>query len=166
MTDYHLLKEQIKALADGERHFLPVLSNATALLYEVLPDINWAGFYFAESFLSGETAEEKKEETLILGPFQGKAACMRLLPGRGVCQKAFSSDEALKVDDVHAFPGHIACDEASQSEIVIPLHRRTCPVGVLDIDAPVKSRFDERDLAGLRDLVWALEEQILSYGMK
>lgn len=159
MTDYNLLSEQMKALAEGETHWLPVLANAAALLYETLPEINWAGFYFTESFLSGRAAEEKKEETLILGPFQGKVACMRLAPGKGVCQKAFSSDQGVLVDDVHAFPGHIACDEASRSEIVLPLHAGGRVVGVLDIDSPVTSRFTGEDLLGLEKFVAALESE-------
>ncbi len=145
MTDYELLREQIESLAESERHWLPLLSNASALLYEALPELNWAGFYLMEG------------GSLLLGPFQGKAACIRIPLGRGVCGTAAARDETQLVPDVHVFPGHIACDCASNSEIVVPLHRDGRVIGVLDIDSPRLARFDETDRAGLEAFAAALE---------
>lgn len=143
---YALLAEQLRCLLEGERHPIPGLANASALLFAALKDINWAGFYFMNN------------GSLLLGPFQGKTACIRIPLGRGVCGTAARDDVPLLVPDVHAFPGHIACDSASNSEIVIPIHKNGVVVGVLDIDSPKKQRFLEDDLAGLSLLVSILEE--------
>ena len=146
MTDYRLLCEQIRSLAEISADPVPVLANASALLYEALPDINWAGFYLV------------KDGALLLGPFQGKAACVRIEMDRGVCGTAWAEDAVQVVPDVHAFPGHIACDSASRSEIVIPLHRSGRVVGVLDIDSPVTGRFTEEDRGGLELFAVTVEE--------
>ena len=148
MTDYTLLCEQMKSLLEGESHWLPSLANASALLYETLPELNWAGFYLMEG------------GSLLLGPFQGKSACIRIPLGRGVCGTAAAEDRTQLVPDVHAFPGHIACDCASNSEIVVPLHRDGRVIGVLDIDSPVYDRFSEADRAGLEAFARVLEEGI------
>ncbi|MBQ5977491.1 MAG: GAF domain-containing protein [Oscillospiraceae bacterium] len=146
MTDYSLLCEQLRSLAESERHWLPLLSNASALLYDALPDLNWAGFYLMES------------GSLLLGPFQGKIACIRIPLGKGVCGTAAERDETQLVPDVHAFPGHIACDGASNAEIVVPMHRGGAVIGVLDIDSPQLGRFTEADRAGLEAFARVLEE--------
>lgn len=134
---YHLLLDQLKAMLDGEPHVLPNLSNASALLKLALRDINWVGFYLM------------KDGELLLGPFQGKPACIHIPVGKGVCGTAVAKATTQLVPDVHEFPGHIACDSASRSEIVIPLCSEGTIVGVLDIDSPLIGRFDEEDLAGL-----------------
>ncbi len=146
MTDYKLLAAQIKSLAEDEPHYIPVMSNASALLNENMEDLNWAGFYIMN------------KGSLMLGPFQGKVACIRIELGKGVCGTAALRDETQLVKDVHQFPGHIACDSASNSEIVVPIHRDGKVVAVLDIDSPSLSRFDEQDKAGLEEFVKALEE--------
>ena len=146
MSDYPLLCEQLRSLGESERHWLPLLSNASALLYEALPDLNWAGFYLIEG------------GSLLLGPFQGKVACIRIPLGKGVCGTAAARDETQLVPDVHAFPGHIACDGASNAEIVVPLHRDGAVIGVLDIDSPVLGRFTEADRAGLESFARVIEE--------
>lgn len=148
MTDYRLLAKQIKALADDEPNFIPVFSNASALLYENMEDLNWAGFYIMD------------KGSLMLGPFQGKVACIRIEVGKGVCGTAVAEDKTQLVKDVHQFPGHIACDSASNSEIVVPIHKDGQVVAVLDIDSPSLSRFDEADKEGLEEFVKALEEVI------
>ena len=149
MPDYALLADQMKALVQDEPHFLPSLSNASALLYESLPDLNWAGFYLS---ITGK-------DELLLGPFQGKTACIRTPYGKGVCGTSAAQDKVQRVPDVHLFPGHIACDSASASEIVIPLHNtRGEVIGVLDIDSPVKNRFSEEDEAGLTAFARVLEQ--------
>ena len=145
MTDYKLLAEQLKALAEDEPNFIPVLSNASALLNENLDDINWAGFYLMDN------------GSLLLGPFQGKVACIRIQIGKGVCGTAVAEDKTQLVSDVHSFPGHIACDSASNSEIVIPIHSNGAIVGVLDIDSPSLARFTKEDAAGLEEFVKVLE---------
>jgi GAF domain-containing protein len=146
MTDYKLLAKQIKALADDEPNYIPVFSNASALLYDNMEDLNWAGFYIMN------------KGSLMLGPFQGKVACIRIEVGRGVCGTAVEKDETQLVKDVHQFPGHIACDSASNSEIVVPIHKDGKVAAVLDIDSPSLSRFDETDKEGLEEFVRALEE--------
>ena len=148
MTDYKLLAKQIKALADDEPNFIPVFSNASALLYDNMEDLNWAGFYIMN------------KGSLMLGPFQGKVACIRIEVGKGVCGTAVAEDATQLVKDVHQFPGHIACDSASNSEIVVPIHKDGQVVAVLDIDSPSLSRFDEADKEGLEEFVKALEEVI------
>ncbi len=148
MTDYKLLAKQIKALADDEPNYIPVFSNASALLYDNLEDLNWAGFYIMN------------KGSLMLGPFQGKVACIRIEVGKGVCGTAVAEDKTQLVMDVHQFPGHIACDSASNSEIVVPIHKDGKVVAVLDIDSPSLSRFNEEDKEGLEHFVAALEEVI------
>ncbi len=148
MTDYKLLAAQIKSLAEDEPHYIPVLSNASALLYENMEDLNWAGFYIMN------------KGSLMLGPFQGKVACIRIELGKGVCGTAAQKDETQLVKDVHQFPGHIACDSASNSEIVVPIHAGGKVVAVLDIDSPSLGRFSDEDKAGLEAFVKVLEEVV------
>ena len=148
MTDYSLLSKQLEALAESSVNYLPLLSNCSALIYENLRDLNWAGFYLV------------KDEALLLGPFQGKTACVNIPKGKGVCGTAYEKDETKLVDNVHEFPGHIACDSASNSEIVIPIHKDGKVVAVLDIDSPSYSRFSPEDKDGLEKLVKKLEELI------
>ena len=146
MADYGMLSEQLKSLAEEEHGILPVLSNASALLYWNLEDLNWAGFYLMD------------KGSLLLGPFQGKAACIRIPLGKGVCGTAAKNDETLVVENVHEFPGHIACDSASNSEIVVPIHKDGRVIGVLDIDSPSIGRFKEEDRQGLERFVHVLEQ--------
>ncbi len=146
MTDYKLLAEQLRSFAEDEPHYIPVLSNASALIFESLEDLNWAGFYVM------------KGGSLMLGPFQGKIACIRIAVGRGVCGTAVAEDRTQLVKNVHEFPGHIACDSASNSEIVVPIHKDGKVWGVLDIDSPSLERFSEEDKAGLELFVKTLEE--------
>lgn len=143
---YADLNRDFQALMAGETSFLATLSNTSALLYERLTDVNWAGFYLLEG------------DTLVLGPFQGKIACVRIPVGRGVCGTAVSENRVQRVEDVHAFAGHIACDAASNSEIVLPLVVNGKIIGVLDIDSPEYSRFCTEDEQGLRELVDHLEK--------
>ena len=147
--DYDLLCAQLKGLAEAERWYVPLLSNAAALLYDALENVNWAGFYIARG------------GALVLGPFQGKVACIHIPLGRGVCGTAAQRDATLLVPDVHAFPGHIACDSASNSEIVVPIHGGGRVVAVLDIDSPVKNRFTEVDRAGLEAFAGVLEREMI-----
>jgi L-methionine (R)-S-oxide reductase len=135
---YRALNAQLAGLFAGERNGLANAANMCALLYQVLPDVNWAGFYFLQ------------EGKLVLGPFQGKVACVRIALGRGVCGTAAQRRETLVVPDVNEFPGHIACDAASRSEIVVPLIQQGRLLGVLDIDSPQTSRFDQQDREGLQ----------------
>lgn len=144
---YPLLAQQVQALAEGCPP-VSALANAAALLWDALDDINWAGFYLL------------KADTLHLGPFQGKTACTMIPVGRGVCGTAAAQREVQLVPDVHEFPGHIACDSASNSEIVLPLLTDGCLLGVMDIDSPVFSRFDEQDAAGLQQLCDILVNQV------
>ena len=146
MTDYPLLLRRLQALTDGVPHRTANLANASALLFETLEEINWAGFYLMEG------------GRLVLGPFQGRPACIEIAVGRGVCGTAVQQDRSQLVYDVHDFPGHIACDSASNSEIVIPLHCGGAVFGVLDIDSPRVGRFDEKDRAGLEAFAAAVEE--------
>jgi GAF domain-containing protein len=145
MTDYTIMCEQLKALASDEPDFIPVLSNASALIMENLKDLNWAGFYLMN------------KGSLLLGPFQGKVACIRIPVGKGVCGTAVEKDMTQRIADVHAFPGHIACDSASNSEIVIPIHKNGEVIAVLDIDSPLTDRFTEKDQEGLEKFVQVLE---------
>ncbi|HHV12772.1 MAG TPA: GAF domain-containing protein [Clostridiales bacterium] len=138
---YQLLHSQLKSLLENETFLIPNLSNASALLAGALKDINWAGFYLIRN---GE---------LLLGPFQGKPACIHIPIGKGVCGTAVSEDKTQLVPDVHEFPGHIACDSASRSEIVVPIHAGSRIVGVLDIDSPSLGRFDHADQNGLEKFV-------------
>ena len=138
--DYERLAQELRALLQGEADPIANAANTAALIFEALPDINWAGFYFIKG---GE---------LVVGPFQGKPACVRIALGKGVCGTAAAERRTLVVADVEAFPGHIACDAASRSEIVIPLLRAGELIGVLDIDSPRRARFDAADAAGLERL--------------
>ena len=142
---YKLLRQRLVALTDGVKHPVSNLANASALLWDALPQINWVGFYLLEG------------DTLVLGPFQGKPACVEIATGKGVCGTAVAQDAVQLVPDVHAFPGHIACDGASRSEIVVPLHKDGKVAAVLDIDSPEPGRFDEADRDGLLELVSILE---------
>ncbi len=144
-VDYVLLHEKLSALTDGIPYEVANLANAAALLWDALPDINWAGFY------------KMVDGALVLYPFQGKPACIRIPVGRGVCGTAVSEDRTQLVPDVHRFPGHIACDSASNSEIVVPIHVRGEIWGVLDIDSPYYDRFAENDREGLERFVEILE---------
>ena len=148
-TDYGLLCEQIKSFAEEDPHWLPLLSNVSALIMETLPDLNWAGFYLLRG------------DTLVLGPFQGKPACIHIPAGRGVCGTAAAERRTVRVENVHEFPGHIACDCASNSEIVVPIFARGGAgtlIGVLDIDSPLIGRFSEEDQTGLEAAVRTLSE--------
>jgi GAF domain-containing protein len=142
---YRQLVDAADALTAGEPDGIANMANVAALLWEALPDLNWAGFY---RNAGGE---------LVLGPFQGKAACIRIPFGKGVCGTAAATREAQCVADVHAFPGHIACDAASRSELVIPLLADGALIGVLDLDSPLPGRFDQEDLSGCAELAQRLE---------
>ena len=184
MTDYGLLAKQIVSLAEIDAHWLPVLSNAAALLWDALDDINWVGFYLVDPVTvtgveldaslepctgsgvkpdldleSGAAPSDHEPCTpeLRLGPFQGKVACVRIPFGRGVCGTAAATKTSQLVEDVHQFPGHIACDSASNSEVVVPIFKDGQVVGVLDIDSPSVARFTQEDLAGLEQVVKVLE---------
>ena len=198
MTDYGLLAKQIVSLAEVDTHWLPVLSNASALLWDALDDINWVGFYLVDPVTvtgvepgaslepdAGSGVEpdaapgaelgaglgvepdaapgaapsdhEPCALELRLGPFQGKVACVRIPFGRGVCGTAAETKTSQLVEDVHRFPGHIACDSASNSEVVVPIVKDNQVVGVLDIDSPSVARFTQEDLTGLEQVVKALE---------
>ncbi len=145
-VDYKLLNAQLSALTEGIPYEIANLANAAALLWQELPEINWAGFY------------KMVDGTLVLYPFQGKPACIRIQVGRGVCGTAVAEDKTQLVKDVHQFPGHIACDSASNSEIVVPIHVNGKIWGVLDIDSPYFARFTEADQAGLEEFVRILEK--------
>ncbi len=147
-TDYKVLVAQAEEIVRGVPHFTANLANLSALIYTSLADVNWAGFYLAEG------------ELLVLGPFQGNLACVEIPFGKGVCGTAAALDETQLVLDVHAFPGHIACDSASRSEIVVPIHSGGKVVGVLDIDSPIKERFTEEDREGLEALARAVEKEM------
>lgn len=138
---YASLEAQLRSLLAGERDFVANLANFASLLFHSLPDLNWSGFYLL------------KERDLVLGPFQGKPACIRIPMGEGVCGTAAARRETILVDNVHEFPGHIACDSASNSEIVVPIVNGNTLVGVLDLDSPLPSRFDSEDARGLNELV-------------
>lgn len=141
---YRQAAQQLEALLAGERDAIANAANMSALLMQLLPDLNWAGFYLL------------KQGELVLGPFQGKTACVRIPLGRGVCGAAAAQRETLLVKDVHAFPGHIACDAASRSELVVPLVKEGTLIGVLDLDSPTPARFDAIDQTGVERLaaVW------------
>lgn len=145
---YEDLNMQLEGLITSVPHLIANLANASALLYQYLEDINWAGFYLME------------EGQLVLGPFQGKPACIEIPVGKGVCGTAVAQDKLQLVEDVHLFPGHIACDSASNSEIVVPIHKGNGIFGVLDIDSPKFKRFTEEDAEGLQEFVRILENNI------
>ena len=149
MTDYEALCMKLTGLRDGVPHRIANLANASALIYESLEDLNWAGFYLLEG------------ETLVLGPFQGKPACIEIPLGRGVCGTAAQTGQTQLVPDVHLFPGHIACDSASNSEIVVPLRIDGKVAGVLDLDSPWPGRFTVEDQAGL-EAVGSIVSQMLT----
>lgn len=149
MIDYRLLKEQMDALTGTQSRPIPNLANASALLWQMLPDLNWGGFYLME------------DGALYLGPFQGKTACIRISLGQGVCGTAAQKDQVLRVDDVHEFEGHIACDSTSNSEIVLPIHDGNDVIAVLDIDSPLVGRFSEEDEEGLKEVVKVLEKNCI-----
>lgn len=150
MTEYRLLCEQIKALSEESSDMVPLMANASAMLYHAMPEVNWCGFYIV------------KKGELLLGPFQGNVACIRIKKGQGVCGTAWDQDCTQVVPDVHEFPGHIACDAASRSEIVIPVHRAGEVIAVLDIDSPVKNRFSREDKEGLETFAAVLEKILCS----
>lgn len=145
---YDLILKQIPHVLEGERMYIPAMANVASLLYRSLPEVNWAGFYLMHK---GE---------LVLGPFMGNPACVRIQLGKGVCGTAAKEKKTQLVKDVHLFPGHIACDSASNSEIVLPLLREGKVIGVLDIDSPILSGFDEEDKEGLEEIVRALEKNL------
>lgn len=147
-VNYELMNRQMEALAEASCDYMPVMANASALIYETLADLNWAGFYLV------------RNDALLLGPFQGKTACVNIAKGKGVCGTAFETDETQLVPDVHQFPGHIACDSASNSEIVVPIHRDGKVIAVLDIDSPSFDRFSTEDKEGLESFVKVLEKII------
>ena len=143
---YDLLKLQVMGLTEDVPHFIANISNISALLKDALQDINRVGFYFM------------KDGQLVLGPFQGKPACIEIAVGRGVCGTAVAQDQIQLVKNVHDFPGHIACDSASNSEIVVPMHVDGKVVGVLDIDSPTVGRFSESDAKGLSEIIAIIEK--------
>lgn len=146
--NYELLIKQLKALIEDEPDSIANLSNASSLLNQFLDDVNWVGFYLW------------KEDQLVLGPFQGLPACVRIPSGKGVCGTAISEGKVQRVHDVNAFPGHIACDGASQSEVVVPIYKKDQIYGVLDIDSPSTGRFDEDDEKYLVEFVKTLQVYI------
>ncbi len=147
-TNYNLLEKQVSSLIEDESNLIAILSNVSALLNDSIDQINWVGFYLIEN------------EALILGPFQGHPACVHIAIGKGVCGTAVSEEQTQLVDDVNAFPGHIACDANSKSEIVVPLSKNNQIIGALDIDAPITSRFTDVDKNGLEQIVARIEKQI------
>lgn len=146
MTEYTELSENLKAISENVKYNISILSNASSLIWEYMDQLNWCGFYLFE------------DGKLILGPFQGKVACTEIQLGKGVCGTAAVKDETILVEDVHSFDGHIACDSASNSEIVVPIHKDGALYGVLDIDSPALARFTAGDKRGLELTVKALEE--------
>lgn len=146
--NYELVQKQLLALIEDETNQIANLSNAAALLNQFLDEINWVGFYLYE------------EDQLILGPFQGLPACVRIPMGKGVCGTSAATEKTLRIEDVHQFPGHIACDAASRSEIVIPLMKDGKLLGVLDIDSPITDRFDEMDQQGLEKFAEILSNHL------
>ena len=145
--DYELLCAQVRAFAGADDWYVPLLANVAALMiYDAMEDLNWAGFYLMRG------------GKLVLGPFQGKVACIHIPVGKGVCGTAVAQDRTQLVPDVHAFPGHIACDSASNSEIVVPIHSGGAVVAVLDIDSPSLGRFSDADRMGLEAVVKVIEE--------
>ncbi len=146
MINFELMNKQLRALAEADASWLPVFANASALLWDCFPSINWAGFYIVN------------QGSLLLGPFQGKVACIRIPIGKGVCGTAVAEDATQRIDNVHLFPGHIACDSASNSELVIPIHHDGKVVALLDMDSPIYNRFSENDQKELESFVRTLEE--------
>ena len=147
--NYELIIEQIRGLLETDRHYIPVMSNVSALLMEMLEDLNWVGFYIM------------REGKLVVGPFQGKVACIHIEVGKGVCGTAAKEKAVMRVDNVHEFPGHIACDSASNSEIVLPICKDGQVVAVLDIDSPRYNRFTMEDETGLKKIADLLGEEMI-----
>jgi L-methionine (R)-S-oxide reductase len=147
-AEYSLLNKQAQALIEQETDLIANMANLSALLFNQLPDLNWAGFYIM------------RDGELVLGPFQGQVACVRIAVGKGVCGTAVASGQVQLVTDVHEFPGHIACDAASNSEIVLPLRHNGEIIAVLDIDSPSLARFDADDKAGLEQLIALFEQHL------
>lgn len=147
-TNYNLLGKQLASLIEDETNLIAILSNTSALLNDNLDQINWVGFYLIEN------------NELILGPFQGHPACVHISIGKGICGTAVANNQTQLVDDVNTFPGHIACDANSKSEIVVPIHVDNEIIGVLDIDAPITQRFSKDDQQGLEEIVSILEHQL------
>ena len=147
-TNYNLLSKQLQSLIEDETNLIAILSNTSALLNDNLDQINWVGFYLIDN------------QELILGPFQGHPACVHIAIGKGVCGTAVAQKQTQCIADVHQFPGHIACDAQSKSEIVIPLHQNNEIIGVLDIDSPINSRFTDEDQRQLENLVSIIEQQL------
>lgn len=148
MTDYEMLCGQVREMILADPWYVPALSNVSALLFDMLPGLNWVGFYLL------------RESRLVVGPFQGKPACVHIPAGKGVCGTAVEKDEIQNIPDVHQFPGHIACDSASNSEIVLPLHRNGRPAAVLDIDSTEFRRFSAEDEAGLVKIAEIIEKLV------
>ena len=148
MVNYQLLLKQAREIINTDPYYVPAMSNLSALLMETLPELNWAGFYL------------KRDDMLVVGPFQGKPACIHIPAGKGVCGQAIAEDRMFNVPDVHQFSGHIACDSASNSEIVIPLHKNGKPAGVLDIDSILTDRFSTEDEEGLKAFAEMIEKHI------
>lgn len=146
----YMINKHLQAVLADEPNLIANLSNASALLFDHLTDVNWAGFYLWDT----------TDQELVLGPFQGKVACVRIKDGSGVCGTAFKNEETIVVPDVHQFPGHIACDAASESEIVVPLIKDGRKIGVLDIDAPIKNRFSQDDKKMLEEFCNVLLEAL------
>ena len=151
---YHQLTQAAAALTDGEPDAVANMSNVAALLWEFLPDLNWAGFYRLAPAKTSDTDE------LVLGPFVGRPACIRIPIGAGVCGAAAATGETQLVEDVHAFPGHIACDSASESELVVPVKRDGKVIAVIDLDSPNKARFSSDDAQGIEQLAAVLSDRI------
>lgn len=147
---YQDLEKELSSLVEGETNLVANLANIASWLYHALPDLNWSGFYLWQ-----EAAQE-----LVLGPFQGLPACIRIKPGKGVCGSAFAQQTTLRVDDVDQFPGHIACDSASRSELVVPLVKDGKCLGVLDLDSPLKARFSSLDAEALSSIMAKLSARI------
>ena len=147
--NYELIIEQIRALLETDRHYIPVMSNVSALLMEILEDLNWVGFYIM------------REGRLVVGPFQGKVACIHIEIGKGVCGTAAKEKTVMRVDNVHEFPGHIACDSASNSEIVLPICKDGQVIAVLDIDSPRYNRFTMEDEIGLKEIADLLSKEMI-----
>ncbi|MBR5406665.1 MAG: GAF domain-containing protein [Lachnospiraceae bacterium] len=145
MTDYNLIQKQAKELTKDNKWDITLYANISALLFENMENVNWAGFYLL------------RDGELWLGPFQGKIACTRIPVGKGVCGTAVKEDRIVRVEDVHEFPGHIACDSSSESEIVLPIHNDGKTIGVLDIDSTIKGRFNEEDEEGLKHIIEIIE---------
>ena len=153
-TDYRLMYEQAVEIIRTEPHYVSALSNLSALLFQSMEGINWAGFYLMD------------RGSLVVGPFQGKTACIRIEIGKGVCGTAVRQQRVVRVADVHAFPGHIACDASSRSEIVLPIWNKGRIAGVLDIDSPLPDRFTAEDEEGLSDIVQLIGQEVDFGGLR